>query len=135
MFDASQYGTLRAVVDRMIPGDDAPGGLDAEVDRYLLSLLQKETGFIAIYSVALTALHHEAEIRYHQSFANLTHNQMDTILHEVAAGTTKAVWLTDAPAFVALMAEQCGEGFYADPRQGGNKETISWRMIGFEERP
>jgi hypothetical protein len=59
---------------------------------------------------------------------------MDVILHDVAAGATQAVWLTDAPAFVALLAEQCAEGFYADPRQGGNKDTISWRMIGFEER-
>ncbi len=134
MFDASQYATLRAVVDRMIPVDDAPGGLDAEVDRYLLTLLQHETGLIPTYTAALTALHHEADIRHHQPFAALTPDQMDVILHDVAAGTTQAVWLTDAPAFVALLAEQCAEGFYADPRQGGNKDTISWRMIGFEER-
>jgi hypothetical protein len=35
---------------------------------------------------------------------------------------------------IALIAEHCAEGFYADPRQGGNIDMVSWRMIGFEER-
>ena len=66
MFDASQYATLRAVVDRMIPVDDAPGGLDAEVDRYLLTLLQRETGLIPTYTAALPALPAAADNRHHR---------------------------------------------------------------------
>jgi peptidoglycan/xylan/chitin deacetylase (PgdA/CDA1 family) len=75
----------------MIPVDDAPGGLDAEVDRYLLTLLQRETGLIPTYIAALTALHHVGlHIRHHQSFAALTPDQMDAILHDVAAGATES---------------------------------------------
>ena len=135
MFDATQYATLRAVVDRMIPADDTPGGLDASVDQYLLRFLQHDgAGFAARYLAGLDALQHEAQLRYQTDFAALPAPDADTILHAVARNDTRATWLYDASATIDMMAEHSAEGFYADPRQGGNRNTVSWQMIGFEER-
>jgi hypothetical protein len=135
MFDATQYATLRAVVDCMIPADEAPGGLMAGVDRYLIRFLQHDgVGFVAQYQSALTALQHEAELRHDTGFAHLTPAQATDLLHALERNEIQAVWLTSPSAFVALMAEHCAEGFYADPRQGGNANGVSWVSIGFEER-
>lgn len=135
MFDATQYATLRAVIDCMIPADEAPGGLMAGVDRYLIHFLQHDgVGFVSQYQSAMTALQHEAELRHGSGFAQLTQAQATDLLHALERNETQAVWLTSPSAFVALMAEHCAEGFYADPRQGGNVNGVSWVSIGFEER-
>lgn len=135
MFDATQYATLRALVDRMIPADDMPGGLDAGVDRYILHLLQHDgAGFASQYLTALDALQQEAVAQYGCAFAQLRAVDADALLHGLTHHAPHTRWQTSPPAFIALLAEHCAEGFYADPRQGGNADQVSWRMIGFEER-
>jgi len=135
MFDATQYATLRAVVDCMIPADEAPGGLMAGVDRYLIHFLQHDgVGFVVQYQVAMTALQREAELRHGCGFAQLTQVQATEMLHALERNEMHAVWLTSPSVFVTTMAEHCAEGFYADPRQGGNTNGVSWVSIGFEER-
>ena len=32
----------------------------------------------------------------------------------------------------ARLVELAHEGFYADPGNGGNRDAVSWRMIGYE---
>ena len=34
--------------------------------------------------------------------------------------------------FFNLLVSQTMEGFYSDPGNGGNKDGIAWKMIGFE---
>lgn len=135
MFDATQYATLRTLVDRMIPADDAPGGLAAGVDRYILHLLQHDgRGYSIQYEAALTAVQRESMARYATPFAQLTTAQADNLLQALAQNDTRVVWAYDAKSFIEMLAEHCAEGFYADPRQGGNDGAVSWRMLGFEER-
>lgn len=135
MFDALQYATLRAVVDRMIPRDDTPGGIDAGVDHYLLVFLQHDgSGFAALYLAVLDALTQEAQARHRCNFADLSAADADALLNDVAHDHTVAHWPYHPGQSLALVAEHCAEGFYADPRQGGNRDMVSWRMIGFEER-
>lgn len=135
MLDATQYATLRAVVDCMIPADEAPGGLAAGVDHYIMRLLQHEAaGLLETYRIALDALQTEAEARHQTSFATLNASQATALLHALERHQTQAVWRVDAAQWVAMIAEHCAEGFYADPRQGGNANGVAWQMIGFEER-
>ena len=135
MFDATQYATLRAVVDCMIPADEFPGGVQAGVDRYILHLLQHDgAGFSPQYVAALDALQHEALLRHQCAFAQLSLAQATALLHALTAGDTQAAWQVDASAWVTMVAEHCAEGFYADPRQGGNREAVAWQMLGYEER-
>ena len=35
--------------------------------------------------------------------------------------------------FDLLVRTTTAEGFYSDPEQGGNRNAVSWNMIGFEE--
>ncbi|MFM2031283.1 MAG: hypothetical protein RLZZ297_48 [Chloroflexota bacterium] len=135
MFDATQLATLRAIIDRFIPSDTSPGGLAAGVDDYLIRLLQGDgAGYLARYTDALTAVEREAHHRHATAFARLAASDADALLHDLWANQTQVAWVTDAAAFLRLCAEQCAEGFYADPRHGANAGAVSWQMLGFEER-
>ena len=135
MFDATQIATLRALIERYIPADDAPGGIAAGVDSYLIGFLQADgVGFITRYSQALTALEREAQHRHGTAFAGLSGPDADALIRALWQNDTRTVWLCDALTTLALIAEHCAEGFYSAPRHGANANAISWTSIGFEER-
>ena len=135
MFDATQLATLRALIERYIPADDAPGGLAAGVDTYLIQFLQADgSGYLVRYTQALVALEHEAQNRHNTAFATLSAADADALIDALWQNQTTVMWLCDAPSTLALIAEHCAEGFYSDPRHGANAGAVSWQMIGFEER-
>lgn len=135
MFDATQIATLRALIERYIPSDDAPGGIAAGVDSYLIGFLQADgVGFVTRYSQALIALEREAHHRHSTAFAELDGPDADALISALWQNDTRTVWLCDAPTTLALIAEHCAEGFYSDPRHGANANAVSWTSIGFEER-
>ncbi|MFM7679307.1 MAG: gluconate 2-dehydrogenase subunit 3 family protein [Roseiflexaceae bacterium] len=135
MVDAVQYATLRAVVDRMIPRDDVPGGLDAGVDRYLIHFLQHDgCGYAPAYIAFLDAINHHAQQQHQCTFDGLSAAAADGLLQYMTDEPSIVIASLRGAQIIALIAEHCAEGFYADPRQGGNIDMVSWRMIGFEER-
>lgn len=59
------------------------------------------------------------------SFAALGAEAQDTLLHQLEAGA-------ETVAFFRLLVEQTLESFYADPGNGGNRNGVSWDMIGYK---
>ena len=37
--------------------------------------------------------------------------------------------------FFELVREHTMEGYYGSPRHGGNRDAVSWRMLGLDEPP
>ena len=46
-----------------------------------------------------------------------------------------ALFDEELAAFFALLREHAMMGFYGDPRHGGNKERVSWKMLGVPDPP
>lgn len=135
MLSQQQIQTLQAAVNRIIPPDDYPGGWDAGVGDYLLRQFQRDLShLIDTYRAGLDALDAEAQTRLNAHFHHLTAQQQDSLLTQVEQGQVVANWPLDPAAFLIMLAEHCAEGFYSDPGNGGNHNTISWQMIGFEVR-
>lgn len=128
----NQTRTLRAAVDRIIPPDDFPGGWEAGVGDFLQLLWTREPHFLAEAVQGLDALDREARAQAGAAFADLSADAQDALLRRVEAGEVRADWPLPPAAFFALLVRQCMEGFYADPGNGGNKDGVSWRMVGFE---
>lgn len=82
------------------------------------------------YRLGLAGLQAHCRETYQKAFADLAPEQRDQVLTQLQAGaiTLKDV---DAKAFFALLLQNTMEGFFADPIYGGNKEMVSWRMLGF----
>jgi gluconate 2-dehydrogenase gamma chain len=39
------------------------------------------------------------------------------------------------PTFFELVRSHTLEGYYGSPRHGGNRDAVSWRMLGLDEPP
>ena len=42
---------------------------------------------------------------------------------------------TDAKPFFDLVRAHTMQGYYGSPRHGGNRDAVSWRMLGLDEPP
>jgi len=131
-----QIATLRALVDRLIPADDAPGALDAGTDAFILALLDGDGAAEApLLALGLTQLDHEAAAAHPgQSFATLPPSAQDALLAALERNQPATAWPASisAPAFFNRMVDLAAEGFYADPANGGNRDGVSWRLIGYD---
>jgi gluconate 2-dehydrogenase gamma chain len=58
----------------------------------------------------------------------------DTILGRLEAGQVLTAWPADPTHFFQMVIEHVMEGYYSDPGNGGNRDAIAWRMIGFTGR-
>jgi gluconate 2-dehydrogenase gamma chain len=56
------------------------------------------------------------------------------ILSRLEAGQVMLLWPVDPTGFFHMVIEHVMEGYYSDPGNGGNRDLIAWRMIGFESR-
>jgi hypothetical protein len=133
MLTETQRATLRALIDRLIPADDFPGGWDAGVGDYLERQFAGDlSDVLDLYRSGLDALEVEARATAGISFSELAPAAQDELLRRVELGEMATDWPVDPAAFFRAAAEHAAEGFYGDPGNGGNRDEVSWRMIGFE---
>jgi hypothetical protein len=135
MLSDPQIETLQAVVNRIIPPDDWPGGWEAGVGDYLFRQFEHDLkGAVETYQHGLASLEAEAQAVYTHAFAQLSEAQQDALLMQIERGEVQTDWQIVPAAFITMLAHHCAEGFYADPGNGGNRDGIAWQMIGFEVR-
>lgn len=126
-----QAETLRAAVDRILPADDAPSGWEAGVGDYFAHLLTREPQFLFPTQQGLDALEGEARAAEGAGFAALTPHTQDALLTRAEAGDVRTDWPVPAVGFFRRLVSQAMEGYYADPGNGGNKDGVAWKMIGY----
>jgi gluconate 2-dehydrogenase gamma chain len=116
-----QMSNLRAAMDRVIPADDFPGAWDAGVGDYLARQWQGDLKhLIGSYQAFLDLLEAEALRTQGLSFFKLSPELQDALLKK-------------APAFLDAFVQHVMEGYYADPGNGGNRDYVSWKMLGYRE--
>jgi hypothetical protein len=132
MLSERQIVILEALVNRVIPPDDDPGGWEAGVGDYLFKQFERDLkALVPVYALGLDALDAEAR-EAGQRFAELPVEVQDSLLWLVEAGEVRTAWGVDPVSFFRMVVDHCAEGFYADPGNGGNRDGVSWKMIGFE---
>ncbi|HKB66231.1 MAG TPA: gluconate 2-dehydrogenase subunit 3 family protein [Pyrinomonadaceae bacterium] len=128
-----QQQTLRAAVDRVIPPDDYPGAWQSGVGDYLARQFEGDLRPVFDdYSNGLTALDAEARACFQESFSKLSEADQDHLLGLVESGEVLTTWGVAPSSFFNLLVRTTAEGFYSEPEQGGNRNSASWKMIGFE---
>jgi hypothetical protein len=132
-FTRAQSATLHAMVDAIVPADDYASGTDAAVPRYLERQFSSDlAGQIGHYKLGLDAVDAESKAVYSRPFTGLATDQREQLLHTIESGEVRAIWPVDPRTFFALVVGNVMEGFYGDPANGGNRDAVSWRMIGFQ---
>lgn len=86
VLDSSQFQTLEALVEAIIPTDDrSPGAKQARVADYIdLLLSESETERALRWFGGLAALDAEAVARFRKPFVALSGDQVDSILQEIS---------------------------------------------------
>jgi hypothetical protein len=127
-----QLGTLRAAADRIIPPDETLGAAEAGAAEFILRLLNGElAGERATYLEGLDGIDREAQARHGRAFATLAQAEQDDLLRTVEEDHVTTAWTISPRNFFQMLVEHLLEGFYADPGNGGNRDAVSWKMIGY----
>ncbi len=125
---------LQPVLDRLIPRDDFPAASEAGVLDYLARHWQGDLASVtALITAGLTALEGEAAARYGLPFGALGHKQQDTLLRALESNAVATHWPVDPPQWLETLTNLTAEGYYSDPRNGGNRDGVAWQMVGYKE--
>lgn len=135
MLSDRQNEILRALVNRIIPADDDPGGWEAGVGDYLAGQFNRDLRHVeSLYALGLESLDAEARSVFFQPFDRLPDSLQDELLTRIEAGRVATLWVVQPAAFFVMVVNHCAEGFYSDPGNGGNRDGVAWKMVGFEVR-
>ncbi len=130
--------TLAAACDQIVPPDEDPGASEAGavtfIDRQLATRRRKEQ---PLWHGGLRGLDATARRRHGQRFTELPLELQTALLQDVEKGAVEAAdWTVVDPAtFFDRLRSYTMMGFYGDPRHGGNRERVSWKMLGVPDPP
>lgn len=113
----------------MIPADDTPGASWARVPRYIdIQLTRKFRKLLPDYRAALAAMDRWSREPDAPS--------MTARLELMEKGEAPKEFFADGgrAAFEMVLAHT-QQGFYGSPRHGGNREYVSWSMLGVPPMP
>jgi gluconate 2-dehydrogenase gamma chain len=126
-FSPSEARTLEAVCAQLIPADRDPGAREAGVVNYIdIQLTRAFRKHRAAYRQGLAAIDAESRAKAGKSFADLPAADQIEVLNAIEE---------KAPAFFDLLLTHARQGFYGDPRHGGNRNMASWKMVGLPFPP
>ncbi len=123
----AQAQTLAVLADEIIPGDDYPSasqaGVVTYIDRQLMGPYRR---------------HRRAYASGLESADRVSRELCGAPLAQATSAVRQQV--TSALAerygdFFEVVREHTMEGYYGSPRHGGNRDAVSWRMLGLAEPP
>lgn len=118
---------LAVLCDQIVPADDYPGASQAGtvtyIDRQLTRAYKRHR---AAYAEGLRQADRLCAERYGRRLAEATPEQQNATARFLEQRNRKFFEMVRAHTF---------EGYYGSPRHGGNRDAVSWRMLGLEEPP
>lgn len=155
-FNAAEWAFIMAATARLIPADgDGPGALETRVPVFIDREMAGEFGQAAtwymegpyqpdaaplfgyqspltpaeVYRGGISAFNDWCERHHDASFADLDADAQDEALSALDSGEVPLE--PELRDFFDLLLQNTKEGYFADPKHGGNHEMASWVYIGF----
>lgn len=123
----TQARTLAALCDQIIPADDFPSASQAGavtyIDRQLARHYRRHRD---LYIEGLKQIDTLSRTRHAHTFSDATATEQLEIASALERENRK---------FFDLVRQHTMEGYYGPPRHGGNRDAVSWRMLGLDEPP
>jgi gluconate 2-dehydrogenase gamma chain len=137
-FTDAEAEAVVALCERIIPADRDPGaawaGVVYFIDRKLAGYYHRHQ---ALFRLGIQGVNESSRNLFGKPFVNLASNEQDDLLRKLESGQAPGeIWKqASAPEFFNLLVEHTIQGFYGGPRHGGNRDAISWRMLGAPTAP
>jgi choline dehydrogenase-like flavoprotein len=127
-----EHPALQAFADRIVPADDFPSASAAGFGEFLRRILATDRAdALGALEAGLATLDAEAAARVPGSdFAGLDPQAQDELIDDLFGGRISPA----AAEFAALLRTLVIQSFYGDPGAGGNRDALSWQMIGYREQ-
>ena len=120
--------TLEAWCECLIPEDSDPGAKRAGVARYIdVQLTKKYKRHRKLYARVLSSINVQARNEFSSGFAELPLDKRTALLEAFEKGPDRAAF--------NLILDHTMQGYYGNPRHGGNSDYASWRMLGVTPVP
>lgn len=126
-FTSSEARTVDAICEQLIPADRDPGAKFAGVVHYIdIQLTKAFRKHRQTYRKGLADVDSASQAKFGKPFADLPVEQQTVVL--------RGVEQSSKPFFELILAHT-RQGFYGDPRHGGNRNRASWKMVGLAYPP
>lgn len=120
-FTAEEALTVDAICEQIIPADRDAGAREARVVNYIdLQLVRSFRKYQGTYRQGIAATDAVARKQFDKRFVELPAAQQTTVLLDIEK--------SQKPFFDLILAHT-RQGFYGDPRHGGNRNMVSWKML------
>jgi gluconate 2-dehydrogenase gamma chain len=125
--------TLAAACDQIIPSDEAPGaawaGVVNFIDRQLCGPYRRLQN---LYREGIAEIEKSSWLIYGSDFAHLSQDKQIALLTRMEQGKApQEAWQKIASTeFFGVLVDHTMQGYYGDPRHGGNRDRASWKMVG-----
>lgn len=122
-----QARTLAAICDRIVPADDFPSASQAGVLTYIdRQLTRHYRRHQNAYRDGLQRANAMSIERFGRDLPGLSSEQQLEVVGAIEQQDRQ---------FFDLVRSHTLEGYYGSPRHGGNRDAVSWRMLGLAEPP
>jgi gluconate 2-dehydrogenase gamma chain len=131
-FTVGEARTLAALCDQIIPPDSDPGAQWASVVNYIdIQLCGPYADLQVVYRKELVQMDITSTKHFGHDFASLPMDSQLALLKSIEQGTasTDPAISGAGRSFFQLVVEHTMQGFYGDPRHGGNRDRTSWKML------
>ena len=135
-FTEDEIKLVEAIAEQIIPSDNWLGGRESGVANFLdIQLTGPYRRLQQDYRKGLAGIENTCAEKFHRTFEDLSWEIQTTVLQEMEAGTLEGeVWRNRfSETFFELLRSHCLQGYYGSPRHGGNKNYVSFKMIGLDE--
>jgi gluconate 2-dehydrogenase gamma chain len=122
-----QARTLAAICDQIVPADRFPSASQAGVLTFIdRQLVRHFRGHQDAYRDGLEQANAVSRKRFGRDLADASEEQQLTVVSALEQETNP---------FFELVRIHTLQGYYGSPRHGGNRDAVSWRMLGLDEPP
>ena len=119
--------TVDAICEQLIPADRDPGAKQAGVVHYIdIQLTGPFKRHQQTYQEGIADVDAGSRTKFSKRFVDLTPEQQAEVLVDIEE---------NSGAFFDLILTHTRQGFYGDPRHGGNRGMVSWKMVGLAYPP
>jgi gluconate 2-dehydrogenase gamma chain len=123
----AQARTLKAICDQIIPQDDFPSASEAGVLNYIDKQLARHyRTHQDAYRDGLEQAEAQSRKRFGKEMAELAAADQVAVVTDLER---------DHHGFFELVRNHTLEGYYGAPRHGGNRDEMSWKMLGLGDPP
>lgn len=118
---------VEAITDQIIPRDQDPGAVDAGVVDFIdRQLVGHYAEFQKTYREGIAKTDEASLAMANARFMDLPFDQQTKVLKAVEKKEKE---------FFSLIVAHTMQGFYGDGRHGGNRDHVSWAMLGIPNPP